>query len=94
MSLAPPAQTQRPPEFALPPLGPDPSGPDGDDEGSLRVRSVWISDLHLGTPGCQAQALLDFLREVRCEHLFLVGDIVDGWRLRRSSLRIGQSTLS
>ncbi|MCH7342062.1 UDP-2,3-diacylglucosamine diphosphatase [Pelomonas sp. CA6] len=84
MSLAPPAQTQRPPEFALPPLGPDPSGPDGDDEGSLRVRSVWISDLHLGTPGCQAQALLDFLREVRCEHLFLVGDIVDGWQLRRS----------
>jgi UDP-2,3-diacylglucosamine pyrophosphatase LpxH len=50
----------------------------------LRVRSVWISDLHLGTPGCQAGALLDFLRSVECETLFLVGDIIDGWQLRRS----------
>jgi UDP-2,3-diacylglucosamine pyrophosphatase LpxH len=49
-----------------------------------RYRSVWISDLHLGTPGCQAHALLDFLRSVECETLFLVGDIVDGWQLRRS----------
>jgi UDP-2,3-diacylglucosamine pyrophosphatase LpxH len=49
-----------------------------------RYRSVWISDLHLGTPGCQAEALLDFLRSVECETLFLVGDIVDGWQLRRS----------
>ena len=55
-----------------------------DDGGSLRVRTVWISDLHLGTPGCQARALLEFLREVECEQLFLVGDIVDGWQLRRS----------
>lgn len=47
-------------------------------------RSVWISDLHIGTPGCQADALLDFLKHVRCEHLFLVGDIIDGWQLRRS----------
>jgi UDP-2,3-diacylglucosamine pyrophosphatase LpxH len=52
--------------------------------GKLRFRSVWISDLHLGTPGCQAHALLDFLREVESEHLFLVGDIIDGWQLRRS----------
>jgi UDP-2,3-diacylglucosamine pyrophosphatase LpxH len=51
---------------------------------SLRVRTVWISDLHLGTPGCQAHALLDFLRVVECDTLFLVGDIVDGWQLRRS----------
>jgi len=48
------------------------------------VRTVWISDLHLGTPGCQAEALLDFLREVECETLYLVGDIIDGWQLRRS----------
>ncbi len=53
-------------------------------EGRLRVRAVFISDLHLGTPGCQAHALLDFLREVDCETLYLVGDIVDGWQLRRS----------
>ncbi|HEU4458582.1 MAG TPA: UDP-2,3-diacylglucosamine diphosphatase [Methylibium sp.] len=60
-----------------------------DGEGSeprrpkLEVRSVWISDLHLGTPGCQAHALLDFLRSVDCQYLYLVGDIVDGWQLRR-----------
>ena len=51
---------------------------------ACRYRSVWISDLHLGTPGCQAHALLDFLRHVESEHLFLVGDIIDGWQLRRS----------
>ncbi|XHS78863.1 UDP-2,3-diacylglucosamine diphosphatase [Burkholderiaceae bacterium UC74_6] len=51
---------------------------------SLDVRTVWISDLHLGTPGCQAGALLDFLRDVECQQLFLVGDIIDGWQLRRS----------
>jgi len=50
----------------------------------LKVRTAWISDLHLGTPGCQATALLDFLRHVECETLFLVGDIIDGWQLRRS----------
>lgn len=50
----------------------------------LFVRTVWISDLHLGTPGCQAKALLEFLQHVECETLFLVGDIIDGWQLRRS----------
>ena len=55
-----------------------------DPEATLRVRTVWISDLHLGTAGCQAPALLEFLREVECETLYLVGDIVDGWQLRRS----------
>jgi len=52
-------------------------------EGTLRLRTVWISDLHLGTSGCQAKALLHFLRHVECETLFLVGDIIDGWQLRR-----------
>jgi UDP-2,3-diacylglucosamine pyrophosphatase LpxH len=56
----------------------------GDDTASLRVRTVWISDVHLGTPGCRADALLDFLKHVHCEQLFLVGDIIDGWQLRRS----------
>ena len=56
----------------------------GDDEVHLRCRTVWISDIHLGTPGCQAVALLDFLRRVECETLYLVGDIIDGWQLRRS----------
>jgi UDP-2,3-diacylglucosamine pyrophosphatase LpxH len=54
------------------------------DSPTLSVRTVWISDLHLGTPGCQARALLDFLRDVECETLYLVGDIIDGWQLRRS----------
>lgn len=46
-------------------------------------RTVWISDTHLGTPGCNAELLLDFLKSFECETLFLVGDIIDGWRLRR-----------
>lgn len=64
---------------------------DAGDEGDggvpgerIRVRTVWISDLHLGTPGCQAKALLGFLRSVECETLYLVGDIIDGWQLKRS----------
>jgi len=56
----------------------------GLDASRRRYRSVWISDLHLGTPGCQAVALLDFLKHVESDHLFLVGDIIDGWQLRRS----------
>ncbi len=52
--------------------------------GTLRVRTVWVSDIHLGTKGCQAQALLAFLRMVECDTLYLVGDIVDGWQLRRN----------
>jgi len=48
-----------------------------------QYRAVFISDLHLGTPGCQAQALLAFLRSHQSEHLYLVGDIIDGWQLRR-----------
>ncbi len=50
----------------------------------LDVRTVWISDLHLGTPGCQAVALLEFLKNTECQTLYLVGDIIDGWQLRRS----------
>ena len=57
--------------------------PADEPAGVLRVRTVWISDLHLGTPGCQAVALLDFLRDVECDTLYLVGDIIDGWQLRR-----------
>jgi len=65
------------------------TGATGPDEGvepnpGLRVRTAWISDVHLGTPGCQAQALLDFLKHVDCDTLFLVGDIIDGWQLRRA----------
>ncbi len=61
----------------------EPGARDDDPPPRWRVRTVWISDLHLGTPGCQAQALLAFLRSVECETLYLVGDIIDGWQLRR-----------
>jgi UDP-2,3-diacylglucosamine pyrophosphatase LpxH len=51
---------------------------------SLRYRSVFISDTHLGTKGCRSEFLADFLERMSCEKLFLVGDIVDGWRLRKA----------
>lgn len=51
--------------------------------GRCKVRAVFISDLHLGTTGCQAEALLDFLKYHPSDYLYLVGDIVDGWQLRR-----------
>jgi UDP-2,3-diacylglucosamine pyrophosphatase LpxH len=47
-------------------------------------RTVFISDTHLGTRGCRGDFLADFLSKITCERLFLVGDIVDGWRLRKS----------
>lgn len=55
-----------------------------DTDGTRRFRAVFISDIHLGTRGCRADFLLDFLRRVDCESLYLVGDVVDGWRLRKS----------
>jgi UDP-2,3-diacylglucosamine pyrophosphatase LpxH len=54
------------------------------EAGIRRYRSVFISDVHLGTRGCQAELLLDFIRHMECDTLYLVGDIVDGWRLKRS----------
>ncbi len=47
-------------------------------------RTIWISDLHLGTRGCKAEFLLDFLKYTEAETIYLVGDIIDGWRLRKS----------
>lgn len=49
----------------------------------LRFRTIWISDIHLGTRGCRADLLLDFLRHTASDYLYLVGDIVDGWQLRK-----------
>jgi UDP-2,3-diacylglucosamine pyrophosphatase LpxH len=48
-----------------------------------RYRAIFISDVHLGTPGCQAEPLLEFLRTHPSDYLYLVGDMVDGWQLRR-----------
>ena len=70
----------------LPALGVDTlddDGDGGDTAGAQRYRTVFISDLHLGTPGCQAQALLAFLKAHPSDRLYLLGDIIDGWQLRR-----------
>lgn len=53
-----------------------------EDADALRVRTLFLSDIHLGTKGCQAELLLDFMREVDADEIYLVGDIVDGWKLR------------
>ena len=47
-------------------------------------RTLFISDIHLGSRNCQADLLLDFLRHHDAETIYLVGDIFDGWRLKRS----------
>jgi UDP-2,3-diacylglucosamine pyrophosphatase LpxH len=47
------------------------------------VRSVFLSDIHLGFPGCSADYLCDFLARVNCQNLYLVGDIIDFWYLRK-----------
>jgi len=49
-----------------------------------RYRTIWISDTHIGTRQCKADMLLDFLQWNRSEYLYLVGDIIDGWNLRKS----------
>jgi UDP-2,3-diacylglucosamine pyrophosphatase LpxH len=49
-----------------------------------RYRTIWISDVHLGTRGCKAEFLLDFLKWTDAETIYLVGDIVDGWSLKKS----------
>ena len=53
-------------------------------ESAQRFRALFISDVHLGTRGCQAEQLLDFLRHHDADIIYLVGDIVDGWQLRSS----------
>ncbi|TMP94111.1 MAG: UDP-2,3-diacylglucosamine diphosphatase [Verrucomicrobia bacterium] len=54
------------------------------EEGSSRVRTAWISDVHLGTRASGAARLLDFLREYDFDTLYVVGDLVDIWQMRRS----------
>ena len=52
------------------------------DVPTYSFKSVFISDVHLGTRGCQAELLLDFIRSMECERLYLIGDIIDGWKLK------------
>lgn len=52
------------------------------EEAETRYRSLFISDVHLGTKGCQSELFLDFLKHHDADTIYLVGDIVDGWRLK------------
>lgn len=54
-----------------------------DRQAPRRYRTIFISDVHLGTKGCQAELLLDFLRLNDADTIYLVGDIVDAWRLKQ-----------
>lgn len=53
------------------------------DEDPIVFRSIFISDLHLGTRFSQAEELLEFLKFTHCENLYLVGDVIDGWAIKR-----------
>jgi len=52
-------------------------------DGNIVCRTAWISDVHLGNPNCKADHLLLLLSRLRCERLYLVGDIVDVWAMQR-----------
>jgi UDP-2,3-diacylglucosamine pyrophosphatase LpxH len=51
---------------------------------TMRMRSVFVSDVHLGSKGCRADLLLEFLKSVEVDYLFLVGDIVDLWAMKKN----------
>jgi UDP-2,3-diacylglucosamine pyrophosphatase LpxH len=50
----------------------------------MKYRAIWISDVHLGSRHSQVNAVLDFLRQNESDHLYLVGDIIEGWQLRNT----------
>jgi UDP-2,3-diacylglucosamine pyrophosphatase LpxH len=61
----------------------EPRIPEPPPGGRQKFRTIWISDVHLGTKGCNAEMLIDFLDSVDSETMYLVGDIIDGWRLKK-----------
>lgn len=77
------APTAGPRELPLPGVSVPRSCDEDSPAGRQRLRAIFISDLHIGTPGFQADALLEFLKAYSSDTLYLVGDIVDGWQLRR-----------
>ncbi|MDA5194816.1 UDP-2,3-diacylglucosamine diphosphatase [Govanella unica] len=81
-----PAAFREMPPLLPPFLWPDSDKPETPDSEipKHRYRSIWISDIHLGTRGANAELLLSFLKHTESEQLYLVGDIVDGWALKRS----------
>ena len=64
---------------------PDPTSSLGEEgTGPRRFRTLFLSDIHLGTRACKAELLIDFLRHHSADTLYLVGDVVDAWRLRQA----------
>ncbi|MEM1195019.1 MAG: UDP-2,3-diacylglucosamine diphosphatase [Pseudomonadota bacterium] len=61
----------------------EPKTPEAEGNRRASYRTIWISDVHLGTKGCNADLLIDFLDSTDSEVMYLVGDIIDGWRLQR-----------
>ena len=62
---------------------PSPATPEPEGLERTGYRTIWISDVHLGTRGCNAAMLIDFLDRTDSETMYLVGDIIDGWRLKK-----------
>jgi UDP-2,3-diacylglucosamine pyrophosphatase LpxH len=88
----PHSATEQRPHLTTPPSGNPPLGnprppaeqeSGGDNAAKMHFRTIWISDIHLGTTGCQADLLLEFLKHTESKELYLVGDIIDGWQLAR-----------
>ncbi|OTP73453.1 Ser/Thr protein phosphatase family protein, UDP-2,3-diacylglucosamine hydrolase [Caballeronia sordidicola] len=77
------AAPSAPPETTGANLAPQGTSRLDDAPADHRYRTIWLSDIHLGSGGCQANYLLDFLRYNDSEYLYLVGDIIDGWQLRK-----------
>ena len=70
--------------FPLPhAVAPEPTVPEPEITERRRFRTIWISDVHLGTKGCNAELLIDFLDHTDSDTIYLVGDIIDGWRLKK-----------
>src|SRR5437867_7585580 len=68
--------------------------PTAQSESRWHVRPAWISDVHLGTRTSNAPALLEFLRDYECERLYIVGDLIDVWQLRRGATGRSSITMS
>ena len=58
--------------------------PNAEERQKTRLRTVFVSDVHLGSRGCRADLLLEFLKSVEVDYLFLVGDINALWAMRKN----------
>lgn len=56
-------------------------------ERTMKYKTIFISDVHLGTRDCKAVQLNDFLKNNTCDTLYLVGDIIDAWKIQQNKLK-------